>query len=68
VIDHIHGGGEQHSLIGLTGAPADDLRKKRFSGSGIADENGAGTFGDELQIEQTQDADLSSVRLLWCLK
>jgi hypothetical protein len=30
VVEHIHGGGEEHALIGLTGAPGDDFRQKGF--------------------------------------
>jgi len=26
VVEHVHGGGEEHALVGPTGAPGDDLR------------------------------------------
>ena len=58
VIEHVHGGGEQHALIGLAGAPADDFGEEGFAHAGIADKTHAGTFGEELQIEQSQNARL----------
>ncbi len=56
VIEHIHSGGEQHALIRLTGFPAEDLGQEGLAHPGIADENGAGSFLEEVQIEQPQDA------------
>src|SRR5215831_20262350 len=55
VVEHVHGGGEQDTLIRLAGAPADDLRQEGLTHAGVADEDGAGAFGDELQIEQTKN-------------
>ena len=31
IVEHVHGGGEEHTLIGLTGTPADDLCQKGLS-------------------------------------
>ena len=64
VIEHVHGGGEQHALIGLAGAPADDLGQEGFAHAGIADEHDAGALVEEVEIEQAQDAVLACMRLL----
>jgi hypothetical protein len=56
VIEHVHGGGEEHALISLAGTPADDFRQHGFADTRIADKNGAGSFVQKLQIEQPQDA------------
>jgi hypothetical protein len=58
VVEHIHGGGEQHAVIRLAGAPADDLRQECFAYARIADKDGAGALLQKLQIEQAQDAGL----------
>ena len=39
MVEHVHGGGEQHALIGLAGAPADDLGEEGFAHAGIADKD-----------------------------
>lgn len=31
VVEHIHGSGEEHTLIGLAGAPSDDFRQEGFA-------------------------------------
>ena len=56
VIQHVHGGGEQHALVGLTGTPADDFGQVGFAHSGIADDAHARALAHEVEIEQTQDA------------
>ena len=58
MVEHIHGGGEQHPLISLTGAPADDLGQVGFAYAGIADEAHAGAVVQEVEIEQAKDASL----------
>ena len=58
MIEHVHGCGEEHALVGLTGAGADDPRQKRFADAGIADDDDIGAFLQKLQIHQTQDAAL----------
>jgi hypothetical protein len=50
LIQHIHGGGEEHALIGLAGTPTDDFCQERFSHTRIADENRTRAFGQKLQI------------------
>jgi len=64
VIEHIHGGGEQHALIGLTGAPSDEFSQKSLAHTGIADQHEIGAFVEERQIEQTQDARLGLLAAL----
>lgn len=58
MVEHIHGGGEQDSLVGLTGAPADDLGQVGFAHTGIANETHAGAVAQKVEIEQTKDAGL----------
>ena len=58
MVEHVHGGGEQHPLIGLTGAPADDLGQIGFANAGIANETHAGAVAQEVEIEQAKDASL----------
>ena len=58
MVEHVHGSGEQDSLVGLTGAPADDLGEVGFAHAGIADETDAGAVVQEVQIEQAKDASL----------
>lgn len=58
MVEHIHGGREQHALVGLTGAPGDDLGQVGFAYAGIADETHAGAVMQEVEIEQTKDAGL----------
>jgi len=58
MIEHIHGAGEQHALIGLASAPGDDFREKGFAHAWVADQHEIGAFGEELQIEKAQDARL----------
>jgi hypothetical protein len=55
VVQHVHDGGEEHTLIGLAGASTDHLGEERFSDTGITDEHDAGALVKELQIEQTDD-------------
>ena len=55
LIQHVHGGGEEHALIGLAGPPADDFCQECFSHARIADKNRARAFGQKLQIQQAQD-------------
>lgn len=58
MVEHVHGGGEQHPLICLTGAPADDLGQVGFAHARIADETHAGAVAQEVEIEQAKDASL----------
>jgi hypothetical protein len=44
------------TLIRLTGFPPEDLGQEGLAHAGIADENGAGSFLEEVQTEQPQDA------------
>jgi hypothetical protein len=64
MVEHVHGGGEQHPLVGLTGAPADDLGQVGFAHAGIANETHAGAVAQEVEIEQAQDASLELVARL----
>lgn len=56
MVEHVHGGGEQHSLVSLTGTPADDLGEIGFAHAGIANETHAGAVAQEVEIEQAKDA------------
>src|SRR5579863_658340 len=55
VIEHVHGGSEQHALIGLARPPGDELRQKCFPHTRISDEDDVGSLGEEREIEQTQE-------------
>src|SRR5262249_32810162 len=56
MIEHIHGGGEQHALIRLTSAACEDLGEECFSDARVADDNDAGAIADELQIQKAKKA------------
>ncbi len=58
MIEHVHGRGEQHTLIGLAGAPRDDFGEKRFPDAGVADDDNVGAVVDEVEIHQVKDAAL----------
>jgi len=58
MVEHVHGGGKQHPLVSLTGAPGDDLGQVGFAHAGIANETHAGAVAQEVEIEQTKDASL----------
>lgn len=58
MIEHVHGGGEQHALIRLAGLPGDDLGQKGFAHAWIADEDCAGSLLEEVEVQQSQDAGL----------
>ena len=58
MVEHIHGGSEQHALVGLTGTPGDDLGQVGFAYAGIANETHAGSVMQEVEIEQAKDAGL----------
>src|SRR5260370_41100513 len=58
MVEHVHGGSEQHALVRLTGAPSDDLGQGRFAHAGIANETHAGAVAQEVEIEQAKDASL----------
>ena len=58
MIEHIHGRGEEHALVGLAGAPGDDLGQVGFAHARITDETHAGAVTKEVEIEQTKDAGL----------
>ena len=52
MIEHVHGGGEEHTLIGLTGAPCNDLGEESFPNARISDEHEIDAFGQKREIEQ----------------
>src|ERR1041385_6921888 len=58
MIEHVHGRREQHTLIGLAGAPRNDFGEKRFSDAGVADDDNVGAMVDEVEIHQVKDAAL----------
>ena len=58
MVEHVHGSGEEHALISLTGAPADDLGQVRLAYARITDEAHAGAVAQEVEIEQTKNAGL----------
>ena len=58
MVEHVHGGSEEHALVGLTGAPGDDLGQVGFAYAGVTDETHAGAITQEVEIEQTKDAGL----------
>ncbi len=58
MVEHVHGSGEQHPLVGLTGAPGDDLGQIGFAYARITDETHAGAVAQEVEIEQAKDASL----------
>ena len=58
VIEHVHGGGERHALIRLTGLPSEDAGEESLAHAGIADQHEIGALFQEGEIEQTQYASL----------
>jgi len=56
MIQHVHGGSEQHTLIGLASAPGDDFGQIGLSYTRIADDTHAGAVAQEVEIKQPQDA------------
>ena len=58
VIEHIHGRGEKHALVGLTGTPSDDFGQECFAGAWITDNDHASAFGEEVEIHEPQDSSL----------
>ncbi len=56
VVEHVHGRGEQNTLIGLAGTPADDFGQECLAHTGVADEHDAGALVEKLQVEQAHDA------------
>src|SRR4249920_3576848 len=58
MIEHVHGRSEQHTLIGLAGAPRNDFGEKRFSDARVADDDDVGAMVDEVEIHQVKDAAL----------
>lgn len=56
VIEHVHGGSEESSDIGLAGSPAEDLRQVGLAGPRITDEHHIGAFLQEVQVEKPEDA------------
>lgn len=59
MIQHVHGGCEEGSDIGLAGSPAEDLGQIGFAGSRISDEDHVGAFLEEVEIKQSEDAALA---------
>ena len=55
MVKHVHGGSEQHALIGLARTPGDELRQECFPHTRIADKNDVGSLGEEREVEQTQE-------------
>jgi hypothetical protein len=55
-IEHVHGGGEHHTLIRLASPPANNFRQECLSDTRISDQDQVGSLGEETQIEQAQDA------------
>src|SRR5690349_18057733 len=58
MIEHIHGRGEQHTLIRLAGAPRNDFGEKRFPDTGVTDDDDVGAMVDEVEIHEVKDAAL----------
>jgi len=56
MIQHVHRGSEQDTLIGLTSAPGNQFRQKCFANPRISDEHNVGSFGEEGEIEETQES------------
>jgi len=56
VIEHVHGGCEQHTLIGLTSTPRQDFREEGFPNTGIANDDNAGAVADKVEIHKAKDA------------
>jgi hypothetical protein len=55
MVEHVHGGGKQDAVIGLTGAPADNFGQKGFAGAGVADEHHIGALANEVELEQAEE-------------
>ena len=55
VVEHIHGGGEENTLITLAGAPTNNFGQKRFAHARIADDDTTGSFLQEVQIEHPEN-------------
>ena len=55
VVQHVHGSSEQDTLMGLAGAPADDLGQEGLADTRISNEHDAGALVKELQIKQADD-------------
>ena len=55
MVEHIHGGGEENTLIALAGAPTNNFGEKRFPHTRIADDDTAGSFLQEVQIEHPEN-------------
>jgi hypothetical protein len=58
MVEHVHGGGEQHSLVRLAGTPTDDLGQVGLAHAGITDQTHAGAVMQEVEIKQAKDASL----------
>ena len=56
LVEHLHGGGEEHAHVGLAGAPAEDLRQEGFPHAGITDNDHIGALLEEVQVEQVEEA------------
>jgi len=59
VIEHVHGGREEGSDIGLAGPPAEDLGQIGLAGPRIPDQDHVAAFLEEVEIEQPEDAALA---------
>lgn len=55
MVEHIHGGGEENTLIALAGAPTNNFGQKRFPHARIPDDDSAGSFLQEVQIEHPEN-------------
>ena len=58
LIEHVHGVGEEHAMIGLARLPADDLRQQRLADTGIADDDDVSPLAEKIEIEQPQNTRL----------
>ena len=56
VVEHLHGGGEQHPHVGLAGTPTQDLRQEGLPDARITNNDHIGALLEEVQIEQVEEA------------
>ena len=56
MIQHVHGGCKQDTLVILAGFPADDAGKECFSHPGVADQHKVRAVAQKREIEQTKNA------------
>ena len=56
MVEHVHSGREEHTLVRLTGAPANDFRQEGLSNPGIPNNDHAGALVQEIEIQHAHDA------------